>query len=113
MLYQEISLLCRGSLADEARCTKTRHLQRKHPGPLLSPGYEKLLSMTIYLIKWENKDTKEKEVAAFSSQTAADKKLRELVKQSDIQVMLDEDQGPIRVHRPKTQADVINLINEL
>jgi len=69
--------------------------------------------MTIYLIKWENKETKEKEVAAFSSQTAAEKKFRELTKQSDIQVLFDEDQGVITVHKPKTQADVIDLINNL
>jgi|688.fasta_scaffold00218_39 hypothetical protein len=69
--------------------------------------------MTIYLIKWENKETKEKEVAAFSSQTAAEKKLRELTKNSDVQVLFDEEQGAISVQRPKTQADVINLINML
>ena len=69
--------------------------------------------MTIYLIKWENKETKEKEVAAFSSQTSAEKKLRELTKNSDVQVLFDEEQGAISVQKPKTQADVINLINML
>jgi hypothetical protein len=69
--------------------------------------------MTIYLIKWENKDTKEKEVAAFSSQIAAEKKLRELSKNYDVQILFDEEQGAISVQRPKTQADVINLINML
>ncbi len=70
--------------------------------------------MTIYLIKYRFKeDGDSREYFACSSVTDAEKKLRQLSKDNNIQVEVDEEQGPIRVLRPKTQKDVINLINEL
>lgn len=69
--------------------------------------------MTIYLIKYTNKDTNESFNVAFSSLTDARKELNRLTKNADVTIYNDEEQGPIRVFKPKNQADVINLINLL
>lgn len=69
--------------------------------------------MTIYLIKYTNKDTNASLNVAFSSLAEARKELNKLTKNTDIDIFVDEEQGPIRTFRPKTQADVINLINLL
>lgn len=77
--------------------------------------------MTIYLVQWSDIDTGQSFREAFSSMTKAEKKLRELNKIARYIVKtsyLDEqqndvDDAPIQVVRPKTQADVIKLINSL
>ena len=69
--------------------------------------------MTIYLIKWKEKESDKNNYAAFSSLTVAEKKLRELSKQPDVDISIDEEQGPITTHKPKNQAEVIALINSL
>jgi hypothetical protein len=69
--------------------------------------------MTIYLIKYTNNDTNETFNLAFSNLTDARKELNKLIKYAVVTIYNDEQQGPIRVFKPKNQADVINLINSL
>lgn len=77
--------------------------------------------MTIYLVQWSDIDTAQSFCEAFSSMTKAEKKLWELNKNPKCIIKtsyLDEqkndvEDAPIQVVRPKTQADVIKLINSL
>jgi len=69
--------------------------------------------MTIYLIKWTNYETGEIYRRAFSNVTESRKKLNELIKDSKIIIDYTEESGHIKVLKPKTQADVINLINTI
>lgn len=70
--------------------------------------------MTIYLVQWrDTADNNVKKQQAFSSVTNAEKKVREILKDKDLQVIIDDEEGTVRTLRPKTQADVINLINSL
>ena len=69
--------------------------------------------MTIYLVKYTNNDTNETFNLAFSNLTDARKELNKLIKYAVVTIYNDEQQGPIRVFKPKNQADVINLINSL
>ena len=69
--------------------------------------------MTIYLIKYTNNDTNETFNLAFSNLTDARKELNKLIKYAVVTIYNDEQQGPIRVFKPKNKADVINLINSL
>lgn len=69
--------------------------------------------MTIYLIKYTNNDTNETFNLAFSNLTEARKELNKLIKYPVVTIYNDQEQGPIRVFKPKNQADVINLINSL
>ena len=68
--------------------------------------------MTIYLIKWLDKDDNGRYQQAFSSFTAAQKELKSLSKDPQLE-FVDSEDGPIHVVKPKTQTDVINLINSL
>lgn len=68
--------------------------------------------MTIYLIKWINKDDSMPYQYACSSFTAAQKKMKELLKDQSITLVHNID-GPILTLKPKSQADVIDLINSL
>lgn len=78
------------------------------------PGICKtVLIMTIYLVKWTNHETKESNRAAFSSMTEARKKVNQLTKDNQVGIHSTDEFGPIQVLKPKTQADVINLINTL
>ena len=68
--------------------------------------------MTIYLIKWITDDENIPHQYACSSYTSAQNKIRELIKNPKVRI-LPCAEGPIDVVKPKTQADVINLINSM
>lgn len=69
--------------------------------------------MTIYLIRWVDKDDNMPYNYACSSFTAAQKKLKEINKDPQLKVIQTPEGEPIFIEKPKTQADVINLINSL
>ena len=43
----------------------------------------------------------------------AEKKVREILKDGELMLVVDDEQGTVITDKPKTQADVINLINSL
>ena len=68
--------------------------------------------MTIYTIKYLTAHTGRVRQEAFSSYTGAKKRLNELRMVPDI-VIFDKDGEEVAKHQPKTQTDVINMINTL
>lgn len=68
--------------------------------------------MTLHLVKWHDQDDKGHYHEAFSRFVDAQKKVRELAKDPRIEIK-DNGEGPITTVKPKSQSDVIQLINSL
>lgn len=69
--------------------------------------------MTIYLVKYLNTESGQANTEAFSSNAAADKRVRQLTKEENVELVVSDEYGSVRVAKPKTQAEVIELINSL
>ena len=68
--------------------------------------------MTIYIVKWLDTSIQKTGQSAHSSYAAASKKINELRLQPGV-VIFDKDGDPVQKHQPKTQTDVIDIINNL
>ncbi len=69
--------------------------------------------MTIYMLKWKNKENNTVHVHACSSFIKAQSMLSQLNKNEHAEVIRHSDEEVIGKHTPKSQADVIDLINTL
>ena len=69
--------------------------------------------MTIHIVKWTDKQDNTAYRYACSSYNAAQKKVNEITKNPQLQLVHSEDNSPVHTYKPKVQTDVINLINSL
>lgn len=68
--------------------------------------------MTIYVVRYLDTDVQQKKMFATSRYVDAQKKVRELAS-SGAAVVFDNNGEHVEKHSPKTQNDVIDLLNSL
>ncbi len=69
--------------------------------------------MTIYMLKWKNKENGTFHVHACSSFIKAQSMLAKLNKDANAIVIVNENEEIITKRTPKSQSEVIDLINSL
>lgn len=69
--------------------------------------------MTIYMLKWKNKEDNTVHIHACSSFVKAQSMLTKLNKDPNAIVILHNDDEVIGKYTPKSQAEVIDIINNL